>query len=111
MCDWECTLCVCVCVSRYVMVCMFVPPNLFVFLRRCLSIMHLCAVFVCHPAVKVSLRSRAPVSCQTVRDAAPLKGMLSGSFLSIISPATLIKAVTVHPHVPQAAGEKKKPPF
>lgn len=69
--------------------------------------MHLCAVFVCHLAVKVSLRNRGPVSCQTVRDAAPLKGMLSGSFLSIISPATLIKAVTVHPHVPQAAGEKK----
>lgn len=65
-------------------------------------------VFVCHleRTVKVSLWSRGPVSCQTVRDAAPLKGMLSGPFLSIISPATLIKAVAVHPHVPQAATEK-----
>ena len=65
-------------------------------------------VFVCHleRTVKVSLCSLGPVSCQTVRDAAPLKGMLSGPFLSIISPATLIKAVEVHPHVPQAATEK-----
>lgn len=65
-------------------------------------------VFVCHleSTVKVSLCNLGPVSCQTVRDAAPLKGMLSGPFLSIISPATLIKAVEVHPHVPQAATEK-----
>lgn len=65
-------------------------------------------LFVCHleRTVKVSLWSLGPVSCQTVRDAAPLKGMLSGPFLSIISPGTLIKAVVVHPHVPQAATQR-----
>lgn len=56
--------------------------------------------------MKVSVWNPGPVGCHTVRDAVLLKGMLSGSFLSIISPATLIKAVAVHPHVPQAASEK-----
>lgn len=60
-------------------------------------------------SVKVPLWNRGSVSCQTVRDAAPLKGTLSGSFLSIISPATLIRAAAVHPRVPQAAAEKKPP--
>lgn len=54
----------------------------------------------------VIVQPRPPVSCQTVRDAAPPKGMLSGPFLSIISPGTLIKAVEVHPGVPPAATEK-----
>lgn len=62
------------------------------------------SVFV--SSVEVPLWNRGPVSCQPVRDAAPLKGMLSGSFLSIISPATLIKAAAAHPHVLQAASEK-----
>lgn len=97
------------CLCMFACICVHVLPNLFVFLRICVCALCTCErVFVCHLecTVKVSLWSLGPVSCQTVRDAAPLKGMLSGPFLSIISPATLIKAVAVHPHVPQAATEK-----
>lgn len=52
---------------------------------------------VCVSSAKVPLWKRGPVSCQTVRDAAPLKATRSGSLLSIISPAALIKAAAAPP--------------
>lgn len=61
-------------------------------------------------SVKVPLWKRGCVGCQTVRDAAALKGTRSGSFLSITSAATLIRAAAARPRVPQAASEKKPPP-
>lgn len=95
MCFWPPVCNLCACAAKLICV-----SETFLHLRACVFVWHL------ERTVKVSLWSLDPVSCQMVRDAAPLKGMLSRPFLSIISPGTLINAVSVHSHVPQAAAER-----
>jgi hypothetical protein len=57
----------------------------------------------------VIVGAKAPVGCQTVRDAAPLKAMIFWAPLSIKSPATLLRAVSRcplgPPQVPEGTAE------